>query len=102
MEKRAQFEAMLAQSPDDVFILYALAMLDVSDGLNDSALARFERLIELDGDYVPAWFQSGQLLARIGRSTEARNTLQQGIAVAERIGDRHAVLEMNDFLDGLL
>ncbi len=32
--KRAQFEAMLVESPEDVFIQYALAMLDVSEGLS--------------------------------------------------------------------
>ena len=52
-------------------------------------------------DYVAAYFQYGQFLARVGRTEEARSTLTAGIAVAERTGDEHARSEMEAALADL-
>ena len=71
-----------------------------------SALARWQAdrlaaLVEEHADYVPAWFQRGQLLASERRVQAARDVLTEGIAVARRVGDSHAEGEMTDFLESL-
>ena len=58
-------------------------------------------LTAAEPDYVPAWFQQGQLLAQEGQTDEAAAVLRQGIEAARRTGDEHALAEMTGFLDTL-
>lgn len=98
MAKRERLEAMLVDDPDDVFLNYALAQVLGSEGATDESLARYGRVTELDPEYVPAYFQRGQLLARTGNVPAAREVLLTGIDVARRTGDSHALGEMTEFL----
>src|SRR5438105_14081978 len=99
--RKQQLEEMLADSPDDPFLHYCLAMECVSAKDDDSATKTFARVLELDRDYVAAYMQAGQALARRGKSDEARAIFQQGIEAARRTGNEHALGEMLGFLDGL-
>src|SRR5438552_18146145 len=99
--RKEQIEEMLLESPDDPFLLYGLAMENVSAGDDETALRTFSRLVQLDRDYVPAYHQAGQLLARRDRTDEAKTMFQQGIEAARRTGNEHALGEMQGFLDGL-
>jgi tetratricopeptide (TPR) repeat protein len=99
--RKQQIEEMLAESPDDPFLHYGLAMEWVSAGDDDAAVREFLRLIELDGSYVAAYLQAGQALARRERIDEARAMFQRGIDAARRTGNDHALGEMQGFLDGL-
>lgn len=89
---------MLQESPDDTFLLYALAMEQRSTGDDEAALSQLDRVLAVDSDYVAAYFQKGQILAGLDRPEPARQVLQQGVAVAVRVGDNHAAGEMSEFL----
>jgi Tfp pilus assembly protein PilF len=99
--RRQRLEEMLADSPDDVFLRYGLAMEDVSAGDDRAAVPRFEDLLTVAPEYVPAYLQLGQALNRLGRGEEARDAFTRGIAAARQQGDQHAAEEMQGFLDGL-
>ena len=101
MPSREQLEQLLADDPTDVFLVYAVAMAWASEGDADQAIERLGKLLEEQPDYVPAWFQRGQLLAGADRVQEAREVLVEGIAVARRGGDAHAEGEMAEFLESL-
>lgn len=101
MPRREQLEALLESEPDDVFLNYALAKELLLEGRVAEALARFDRTIELDADYVPAYFQKGQALADQGELAAARQMLTAGIDAARRTGDTHAINEMAGFLESL-
>ena len=92
---------MLESDPDDVFLQYAVAMACRSEGDAPEALNRFGQVIEGHPDYVPAYFQKGQLLAETGETEAARQILTDGIAAAVKTGDSHAEGEMTEFLDSL-
>jgi predicted Zn-dependent protease len=98
---RKQLEELLQSVPDDLFLQYALAKACVSEGAVEDGLARFQAVIERNPDYVPAYFQKGQVLAEAGRTGEARSVVSKGIEVARKVGDRHAESEMGSFLDSL-
>ncbi len=98
MPTRERIEAMLASEPDDVFLNYARACALVGEGRLDEAVAGFDRVIALDANYVPAYFQKGQALAKADDTDAARETLHTGIDVARRVGDSHAMGEMTEFL----
>lgn len=98
MSRKAQIEALLADEPDNSFLRYGLAMEYVSAEEPEQAVATFRELLSRDAEYVPAYLQLGQVLARLGREAEARTILQEGIAVAQRVGDGHAAGEMSGLL----
>lgn len=101
MSRLAKIEERLRVTPDDVFLNYSHAMeLAKEDNLAPCRTA-FARLRALDPDYVPAYFQEAQILARHGETSAARCIIQDGIAVARRVNDTHALREMTEFLESL-
>lgn len=101
MPRREQLEEMLKAAPDDVFLHYALAMTYVSEGDSETAVAKLEDVIHRNPDYVAAYFQQGQVLAREGETERARDVIARGIEAARRVGDSHAAAEMTGFLETL-
>ena len=89
---------LLRNEPGDVFLNYSLAMLQKKEGLDKEALVSFDRCIELDPDYIAAWFHKGMFLAGLGEVDEAKIVLEAGIARARECGDEHALGEMSEFL----
>lgn len=92
---------MLQDSPEDVFLNYALAMEYVSTARKDDALAAFRRVLIFDPEHSAAWFQQAQLLASMGEYTEARDCAARGVAAATKQGDQHAAEEIGGFLESL-
>ncbi len=101
MPTRDELELLLEADPDDVFLIYAVAMACASEGDPVEAISRLERLTGSHPDYVPAWFQRGQLLAGLGQIDTARHVLTRGTEVASQVGDDHARQEMTEFLESL-
>lgn len=101
MDRRTLIEERIREAPGDVFLHYTYAMELTKLGESAAAQAAFAEARRLDPDYVPAYFQAGQQCAATGATSEAIALLQQGIVIARRLGDGHAVGEMQDLLDSL-
>ena len=99
--RRAKLQAFVHDHPGDAFARYGLAMECVREGDTEAASAEFRQLLAAHPDYVAGYFHYGQLLAKLGREEEARETLRAGIEAAERQGDAHAAGEMAAALDAL-
>ncbi len=96
-----QIESMLKDSPNDTFLLYALAMELDNCKQHDRSLEIFGTLMQHQPPYVPAFFMSAQQLARLDRVNEARANLRVGIENARQQNDLHAASEMSEFLTSL-
>jgi predicted Zn-dependent protease len=101
MTRLDKLQAMLADSPEDEFLNYALAMEFVSSGRDEDAINGFARVRQLSPQHSAACFQQSQILARLGRLDEARAAATAGVAAARAQGDQHAVEEISGFLDSL-
>ncbi len=101
MTRREKLQQMLQDSPNDTFLLYGMAMENASSEEWEAALSSFDRVLAVDPDYVAAYFQKGQILARLDRIDDARSVLTDGIDVGRKVGDDHAVGEMTEFLQSL-
>jgi tetratricopeptide (TPR) repeat protein len=99
MGRREKLEALLADEPDDVFLLYGLACELVKEGDHTAGLSRFEEIHRRFPDYVPAWFKHAQIVAEHGESDAARQIGQTGLETARRVGDLHAAGELAGFLE---
>ncbi|WP_437187681.1 hypothetical protein SH668x_001087 [Planctomicrobium sp. SH668] len=101
MNRLEKIEERLKVDPDDIFLNYSYAM-ELSKGIDvEATRAAFSKVRQLDSNYVSAYFQEGQFLAGQELLNEAREILREGITVAKRIGDGHALGEITEFLDNL-
>ncbi len=92
---------ILQANPADPFARYGLAMALAGEGQADRALEEFSTILQHTPDYVPAYQMSAQELIKLGRTAEARERLQAGLAACERTGNEHAASEMSAMLDEL-
>lgn len=101
MDRIAMLTEILAQSPNDAFARYGLAMEYSKAGDVERALAEFVRLLAANPDYTAGYFMAAQTLARAERLEEARKMLTDGIAAAQRTRNSHAQSEMEAMLADL-
>ena len=92
---------VLAQSPDDAFARYGLAMEYSRTGDVERALGEFAKLLSSHPDYTAGYFMAAQTLARANRVPEARKMLVEGISSSVRTGNAHAQSEMTAMLTEL-
>lgn len=104
MAEDSRFEMLqgiLSQDPNNKLARYGLAMEYANADQIDAALAEFQKLLAIDPTYANAYFMGAQALQKAERIDEAKTMLQQGIAAAQKIGNRHAESEMQAMLDQL-
>ncbi len=92
---------MLAQSPENSFLRYGLALDLANTGDLAGALVEFDTLVARDPDYKAAYFHAGQTAEKLGRPDDARGWYRRGIDVTARLGDDHARSELQGALDML-
>ena len=91
---------MLADSPTDAFLLFALAQEHKNAGRTEEGIAAFKNLRDLHPDYVGLYYHFAALLADSQMNSAAEDVYQAGIAVAQKVGDQHALAELkNAFLN---
>ena len=101
MSRSEKLRQLLDQDPDDVFLNFGLAMELAKEGRIDSALERFDRVLELDPAYLTAHSQKALVLIDLERFDEARAALEAGIEAARTAGDAHAESAMQTVLKSL-
>ena len=94
MDKLAALNEILQLDPTNAFARYGLAMEYLTQGNTEAALAAFAACIEHNPDYVPAFQMSAQTLAKLGRTQEALDRIEAGLAAASCTGNDHARSEM--------
>ena len=99
MSKRLMMlEQMTAKGAADSFAWYALAMEYAGLDRVGEALEAFTTLRGVDSGYVPQYLMCGTMLSKAGRTAEALEWLKEGIAVARKKGDAHALSELESAL----
>ena len=101
VDRRRMLEEMLAETPDDAELRYALAMEDVSAGDHEGAVKRFRELTSLPKPHVPAFLIGAQSLVKLGKTSEAIALLRAGVTAAHAQGNMHAEGEMQGMIDSL-
>ena len=99
--RRELLETFVAQRPEDAFSRYGLAMECINMGDTAAAESNFRELLQRNADYVPAYLMFAQLLAKQSRPDDAREVLTRGIAAASKVGNAHALSEMESLLNEL-
>jgi predicted Zn-dependent protease len=101
MDKIAALREILNKDPNNSFARYGIAMELAGQNLPDEALKEFDTLLRMDPNYTAGYFMAAQTLADQGRKPEAMERLKAGIGCAGRVGNNHALNEMQSMLDDL-
>jgi len=92
---------LLADAPDDTFLLYSLGMELLAAGRSAEAAEQFRRALEVDADYLAAYPQAAKALQACADPAGAAEMLRVGLVVAEKAGDTHARDRLKLQLDAL-
>jgi predicted Zn-dependent protease len=100
--RRRMLEASLAESPDDTFLRYGLAMQCLREGDLEEGRQRLQSLIADDpAGQIAAYQQLGQSYVDTGEFDAGLAILRDGIIRANAAGDTHAAGEMQYLIDSV-
>ena len=99
MPSIADLEKLLAQEPNDPFVLYGLANEYAKARETDKAVIFYDRCVAADPAYSYAYYHKARALEAAGRKAEALASITAGIAAATKAGDQHAVSELQSLRD---
>jgi Tfp pilus assembly protein PilF len=98
-ERMQKLEQMLQREPDDLFLLYAVAMEHRKLGNQAEAMRYLSQVLAKDPDHCAAHHQLAQVRESMGEKEAARQAYRAGIEAANRVGNKHARHEMQEALD---
>jgi Tfp pilus assembly protein PilF len=98
MDPAERFEALLAAGKDSALLRFSLGMHYLKAGDAARAAGHLRSAVAQDKDYSAAWKLLGKALQESGAQSQAMDAYRDGIAAAERKGDKQAAKEMAVFL----
>jgi predicted Zn-dependent protease len=98
MSRIEELETLLDESPDDPFLIYALAREYEKQTHSMQALLMYEHLVTNHPAYIGTYYHYAKMLHDAGNITEAINLLNKGIEQGTMVKDFHAVAEMKGLL----
>jgi tetratricopeptide (TPR) repeat protein len=88
---------MLEKEPQDVFLNYALGLEYLAIPTRTSDTERqFKLVLELDPNYIPAYYQLGQLFTSLQRTSEALDYYKIGLEKAKEQKNNKAINEIGE------
>lgn len=84
----------LKEDPSDTFVLYSLAQEYTSAGNVSEGRKYYHLLRNVDADYIGLYYHLGKLEEAEGNYEMAKEIYQAGIETARRLGDGHALGEL--------
>jgi len=85
-------------SPEDAFILFALAKEYERREQFDKALSYYQINLSKNPDYVGTYYHAGVLYQKEGHQQKAIDCIQKGIEIATLQGDNHTRSELGMLL----
>ena len=93
----ARFEQLLAAGKDGALLRFALGSEYLKTGETSKAIVHLQQALAFDPGYSAAWKLLGRALSAEGRHEDALAAYRDGIAAAQRKGDKQAMKEMQVF-----
>jgi tetratricopeptide (TPR) repeat protein len=98
IQRIEKLKSYLDETPQDPFLIYALAMEYLQD-LPEKAEEQLRILLKNHPEYLPSYYQLGLLQIEKGNPEEAIGILQKGIELARNQNNRHTLNELQMLLD---
>ncbi len=81
--RKEQIIQMLQENKNDAFLHYVLGLEYLSENNLSHAQQQFQKTIELDEQYTPAYYQLGLLLYKLNQKEESLNILNKGFYLSK-------------------
>jgi tetratricopeptide (TPR) repeat protein len=101
MERIEKLKEFLKSSPDDNFLLHALALEHIKLGDDGEARRLFESILNRDPSYIGSYYHLAKLLERTGDTDAAIAWYEKGMEAARTAGDKHALGELRSAYEEL-
>jgi tetratricopeptide (TPR) repeat protein len=102
MTRLEQLNLFLEESPQDAFLLFALAREWEKGKEPLQAISTYELLVEVHPRYIGTYYHYGRLLHELGEINKALEIFERGIVIATDLRDYHALGELNQIKDQVL
>ena len=96
LPRKEMIYGMLVKEPNDVFLNYALAMEHLSAEEFKEAEAQLIKVLNINPNYLPCYYQLGQVNEKLGRNDVALTYYRQGIDLAKSQNNNKAIGELNE------
>ncbi|WKK81639.1 tetratricopeptide repeat protein [Marivirga arenosa] len=94
-DRIAQLCKFRKESPNDPFIIYALAT-EYKEEAPEKAKELFDELLKKHEDYIGTYYHAAALYAEFFDRDTADEIYQKGISVAQKNGEHHALRELQN------
>ena len=101
MDRIVILKQFIRESPSDMFSRHALALEWIKKGDDSEAEILFNEILEKDPDYVGTYYHLGKLLERNNREEKALVIYENGMQIAEKQHDNHALRELKSAFNQL-
>lgn len=95
MNRIEQLLGFLDESPNDAFLLFALAKEYEKSGDQENAFLFYNHLLQVDPSYIGLYYHFGKWYEMAGDFQKALEMYTQGMVVAKSKGDQHAFQELS-------
>ncbi|PSR01868.1 MAG: tetratricopeptide repeat protein [Bacteroidetes bacterium SW_11_45_7] len=89
----------LETNPNDSFARFCIAQEYVKEGKIDKAKGYFRVLKQHDPAYIGTYYHLGKLFEEEGDDDQAAQVYQEGITMANKNGDQHALNELKQAME---
>ena len=93
-ERLEQLVKILEDDSHNSFVIYAIAKEYEKAGHPLVAETYYRKLKELDPSYIGLYYHLGKLYEALGRIELALETYEDGIFMAQKLGDQHSLAEL--------
>ena len=94
MDRIEKIIEFLKETPDDSFLLHALALEHIKLGNDAEARKLFENIVKADPGYVGTYYHLAKLFERNGDNEAAIETYEKGMKEAKKANDHKAFGEL--------
>ena len=100
-DRLEKLQTLLAADPNDADVPYMIALEHGKAGDPAEAIVWLDKTLSLDPSYHYAFFQKAKMQSELGDDDDARQTLRDGIAQADRDKNAKAHGELQELLTAL-
>ena len=97
-ERKVQLIELLKESPNDVFLHYAIGLEYLAEKQYQSALECFENVIKMDANYLAAYYQLGMLCYYLDKKEMALDVLKKGLEIARQKKSNKDIAEFSSLI----
>ena len=84
MDRMHQLQSLHKEDPNDLFVRFAIAKEFEKAGDIQSAIEQYEKILEINVEYIGVYYHLAHLYGEQGRIDDAMNLYDKGISISKK------------------